>query len=269
MKGGKLNIQGGKIFNTSQADIKKNQGFMFNQHSNNVTRLGLKQLQQRLSITETTSDIIASTTTSIPINATVSDIIKTKDKLLIVNPVTGVATSITASSDVKGTDTTLSIVSSTIYAPTGSFIMFSEDWLNYFVRGGTITLKHTILNSAYKTLDSSPVTLVSGSPGLVMIPIGLTIITDGYVNDDEGNNRTLYLGHSTTTTSGTFWDKLTSFNYRQRNNSTWAMLGEKHSSGKIFNSSISGQPIKLYSSGSFESDDFSLIVYLTYRIDSE
>lgn len=39
--------------------------------------------------------------------------------------------------------------------------------------------------------------------------------------------------------------------------------------GKIFGSSVSGQPIKLYSDGSFESDNFSLTVYLTYRIDSE
>lgn len=266
MKGGKLNIQGGKIFNTSQADIKKNQGFMFNQHSNNVTRLGLKQLQQRLAITETTADIVNATTTSIPINATVNDIIKTKDKLLIVNPVTGVATSITASSDVKGTDTTISIVSATIYAPTGSFIMFSEDWLNYFVRGGTITVKTLINNANYKTLNTSPVTLVSAITGLVMIPVNLLIITSGYVNDDEGNNRTLYCGHGTTQGTGTFWDSIRSFNYRERSNSTWNMTGD---TGKIFGSSVSGQPIKLYSDGSFESDNFSLTVYLTYRIDSE
>lgn len=266
MKGGKLNIQGGKIFNTSQADIKKNQGFMFNQHSNNVTRLGLKQLQQRLAITETTADIVNATTTSIPINATVFDIIKTKDKLLIVNPVTGVATSITASADVKSTDTTLSILSATIYAPTGSFIMFSDDWLNRFVRGGTITVKTLINNTDYKALALSPVTLVSGITGLVMIPVNLLIITSGYVNDDEGNNRTLYCGHSTTTGSGTYWDSIRSFNYRERNNSTWNMTGD---TGKIFGSSVSGQPINLYADGSFESDDFSLTVYLTYRIDSE
>ena len=266
MKGGKLNIQGGKIFNTSQADIKKNQGFMFNQHSNNVTRLGLKQLQQRLAITETTSDIVNATTTSIPINSTGFDIIKSLDRLVIVNPVTGVATNISPSADVKSTESTMSISSTPIYSPSGSFIMFSEHFFNYFVRGGTITVKTLINNANYKTLNTSPTTLVAGVTGQVMIPVNLLIITSGYVNDDEGNNRTLYCGHGTTQGTGTFWDSIRSFNYRERSNSTWNMTGD---TGKIFGSSVSGQPIKLYSDGSFESDDFSLTVYLTYRIDSE
>ena len=266
MKGGKLNIQGGKIFNTSQADIKKNQGFMFNQHSNNVTRLGLKQLQQRLAITETSSDIIASTTSSIPINTVGYDIIKNRDRLVIVNPVTGVSTDINVLADVKSGDTAITIVSTTIYAPAGSFIMFKEDWLNNFIRGGTLTVKKTITNAEYKTLNTSPVTLVSGISGVVLIPVNLLIITSGYVNDDEGNSRYLYCGHSTTTGTGTYWDSIRNFNYRERSNSTWNMTGD---TGKIFGSSVSGQPIKLYSNGSFESDDFSLTVYLTYRFDSE
>ena len=262
----KLNLQKGRSYNQSQKELNKSTSDLFNQHNLNVTRLGLKQLQQRLSITETTADVVNASTTSISINTTGFDIIKNKDRLVIVNPVTGVATNISPTADVKGTDTTMSISSAIIYAPSGSFIMFSDDFLNYFIRGGTITVKTIISNANYKILNTSPTTLVSGVTGQVMIPVNLLIITSGYVNDDEGNNRTLYCGHGTTTGTGTYWDSIRSFNYRERSNSSWNMTGD---TGKIFGSSVSGQPIKLYSDGSFESDDFSLTVYLTYRIDSE
>ena len=264
MKGGKLNLQGNKIVNRSQAEIKKNQGFMYNQHNFNVTRLGLKQLQQRLAITETTSDITG-TVTAIGINTTGFDIIKNADKLIIVNPVTGIGTDVNVTADVKGSDVLIAVASVVLIAPAGSFVMFQEEFLNYFVRGGTITYKTTIANADYKTLNTSPVTLVTGASGLVMIPVNLLIITDGYSTDDESNSRTLFCGHGTGTTAGGYWDNILAFNYRLRNNSTWNMTGD---TAKIYNSSIAGQGINLYSSGSFESDDFTLKVYLTYRIDS-
>ena len=264
MKGGKFNIQGGKIFNKSQGEIKKNQGFMYNQHNANISRLGLRLLQQRLCITETTADI-AGTVTSIGINATSFDIIKNADKLIVVNPVSGVGIDVDVTADVKGTDNSIAVASVVMYAPAGSFVMFREEFMNYFIRGGTITYKTTIANADYKTLFSSPVTLVAGATGLVMIPVNLLIITDGYSSDDEGNNKTLYCGHGTSTTAGRFWDSISSFNYRERANTTWNMTGD---TGKIFASSISGEPIKLYSNGDFESDEFILKVYLTYRIDS-
>ena len=266
MKGGKFNIQGGKIVNQSQAEIKKNQGFMYNQHNANISRLGLRQLQQRICITETTADIVNATTTAISINAIGNDVIKKNDRLVIVNPVTGIATDIVASADVKSSDTSISINTTVIYAPTGSFIMYQEEFLNYYVRGGTITKKITILNAAYKTLNTSPITLVTGVTGMVMIPVNLLIITNGYSSDDEGNDKYLYCGHGTTSTAGRFWDAIRSFNYRVRSNSTWNMTGD---TGQIMNDTISGDGINLYSSGDFESDEFALTVYLTYRIDSE
>tara|TARA_R100000458_G_C8232031_1_gene213448 strand:- start:293 stop:1090 length:798 start_codon:yes stop_codon:yes gene_type:complete len=264
MKAGKLNIQGGKNINVAKRKVASARGFMFNQHNVNISREGLKNLQQRLCITETTADI-AGTVTSIGINTTGYDIIKNLDKLIIVNPVTGVGSDVNVTADVKGSDNLISVASVVLYAPAGSFVMFQEEFLNYFVRGGTITYKTTIANAAYKTLNSVPVTLVSGVTGLVMIPVNLLIITDGYISDDEGNDKYLYCGHGIGILSGTFWDSIRSFNYRERANTTWNMTGD---TGKIFASSVAGEPIKLYSSGAFESDDFSLKVYLTYRIDS-
>lgn len=260
----KLNIGGGKLFNRSQGKLSSFKGFMGNQNNSNVARTGLRNLQQRLTITETSADIIG-TVTAIGINTTGFDIIKNGDKLIIVNPVTGVGTDVNVTADVKGSDSLIAVASVVLYAPAGSFVMFQEEFLNYFVRGGTITYKTTIANADYKTLNTSPVTLVTGASGLVMIPVNLLIITDGYSTDDESNSRTLFCGHGTGTTAGTYWDNILAFNYRLRNNSTWNMTGD---TGKIYNSSIAGQGINLYSSGSFESDDFTLKVYLTYRIDS-
>ena len=265
MKGGKLNIQGGKNINVAKRKVANARSFMFNQHNVNISREGLRNLQQRICITETSADITG-TVTSVGIVAAAKDIIKNGDKLIIVNPVTGVGSDVVARADVKSTDTQITVSSVVLYAPKGSFVMYQEEWLNYFIRGGTITYKTTILNSAYKTLNTSPITLITGVSDLVMIPVNLLIITDGYSWDDEGNNKTLYCGHGTSTSAANFWDSIASFNYRERANTTWNMTGD---TGKIFPSSVSGEPIKLYSSGDFESDDFTLKVYLTYRIDSE
>lgn len=264
MKAGKLNLQGGKNINVAKRKVATAKGYMFNQHNVNVSREGLRNLQQRLTITETTSNI-SGTITSIGINTTGFDIIKNGDKLIIVNPVTGVGVDVNVTADVKGSDNLIAVASVVLYAPAGSFVMFQEEFLNYFVRGGTITYKTTISNADYKTLNTSPVTLVTGSTGLVMIPVNLLIITDGYSTDDEGNSVTLFCGHGTSTSAGQYWDNILAFNFRLRNNSTWNMTGD---TGKIYNTSISGQGINLYSSGAFESDDFTLKVYLTYRIDS-
>lgn len=260
----KLNIGGGKLFNRSQGKLSSFKGFMGNQNNANVTRTGLRNLQQRLTITETSADI-AGTVTSIAINTTGFAIIKNADKLIIVNPVTGVGTDVNVTADVKGSDVSISVASVVIYAPAGSFVMFQEEFLNYFVRGGTITTKKLISNADYKTLNTSPVTLVTGVTGLVMIPVNLLIITDSYSTDDESNNIILYCGHGTSTTAGQYWDNILSFNYRLRKNTTWNMTGD---TGKIYDSSIAGQAINLYSNLAFESDDFTLKVYLTYRIDS-
>ena len=264
MKGGKLNLQGNKIVNRSQAEIKKNQGFMYNQHNFNVTRLGLKQLQQRLAITETTSDITG-TVTSIGINTTGFDIIKNADKLIIVNPVTGVGIDVNVTADVKGSDSLISVASVVLIAPAGSFVMFQEEFLNYFVRGGTITYKTTIANADYKTLNTSPVTLITGASGLVLIPVNLLIRTTDFSSDREDNSFNLYCGHGTSTVSGRYWDSISRFNYRTLGNSTWNMSGK---TGSIEALDIDGKSIKLYSNGNFESSDFGLKVYLTYRIDS-
>ena len=262
MKGGKLNIQGGKNF--AKTKVANSRSNMFNQHNVNVVRSGIRNLQQRIAITETTADI-TSTVTSMGISAVGFNVIKKNDRLIVVNPITGVGADVTASADVKPTDTTISINSVTLFAPSGSYVMFQEEWMNYFIRGGTITSKTIILNAAYKTLSSSPITLVSGVSGIVLIPVNLLIITDGYSSDDEGNNKTLYCGHGTTATPKRLWDSIGSFNYRERSNTTWNMTGD---TGMIMNDSVAGDGINLYSSGDFESNEFTLTVYLTYRIDS-
>ncbi len=101
MKAGKLNIQGGKNINVAKRKVASARGFMFNQHNVNISREGLRNLQQRLCITETTADITG-TVTSIGINTTGYDIIKNLDKLIIVNPVTGVGSDVNVTADVKG-----------------------------------------------------------------------------------------------------------------------------------------------------------------------
>tara|TARA_R100001463_G_scaffold74997_2_gene129040 strand:+ start:7173 stop:7973 length:801 start_codon:yes stop_codon:yes gene_type:complete len=265
MKIGKLNLQGGKNINVAKRKVASAKGFMFNQHNVNISREGIRNLQQRICITETTANIVNATTTAIGINAIGNDVIKKNDRLVIVNPITGVATNIVVTADVKSSDTSISINTTAISSPLGSFIMYQEEFLNYYVRGGTITKKTTIANAAYKTLNTSPITLVTGVTGMVMIPVNLVIITNGYLSDDEGNNNYLYCGHGTTSTAGRFWDTIRSFNYRVRSNSTWNMTGD---TGQIMNDSISGDGINLYSDADFESDEFALTVYLTYRIDS-
>jgi len=265
MKAGKLNIQGGKNINVAKRKVANARSAIFNQHNVNVVRSGIRELQQRVAITELSASV-SGTVTSLSINVTSFDIIKANDKLILVHPVTGVASDIQATEDVKATDTSISIASVTLYSPSGSFIMFQEEFLNYFVRGGTITYKTTIANADYKTLNTSPVTLVAGQTGLVMIPVNLLIITSGYSSDEENNDRYLYCGHSTSTLGGRYWDSIRSFNYRVRSNSTWNMTGD---TGVIHQDSIKGEGINLYAGGSFESDDFSLLVYLTYRIDSD
>ena len=83
MKGGKLNLQKGRSYNQSQKELNKSTSNTFNQHNVNATRLGLKQLQQRLAITTTSADITG-TVTSIGIVATGFATIKRNDELLIV-----------------------------------------------------------------------------------------------------------------------------------------------------------------------------------------
>ena len=138
MKGGKLNIQGGKNINVAKRKVANARSFMFNQHNVNISREGLRNLQQRICITETSADITG-TVTSVGIVAAAKDIIKNGDKLIIVNPVTGVGSDVVARADVKSTDTQITVSSVVLYAPKGSFVMYQEEWLNYFIRGGTIT----------------------------------------------------------------------------------------------------------------------------------
>ena len=131
MKAGKLNLQGGKNINVAKRKVARAKGYMFNQHNVNVSREGLRNLQQRLTITETTSNI-SGTITSIGINTTGFDIIKNGDKLIIVNPVTGVGVDVNVTADVKGSDSLIAVASVVLYAPAGSFVMFQEEFLNYF-----------------------------------------------------------------------------------------------------------------------------------------
>ena len=260
----KLNIAGGKLFNKTQVKLNRFKGFMGNQNNANAARAGIVNKQQRLSITTLSADAIG-TKTAIAINAIGRNIIKNNDKLCVVCPYTGSNIDITVSSDVSSTGTSIPITSADLYCPSGSYIMYQEDFLNYYIRGGTITQQTTIANADYKTLFTSPITLVAGITNMVMIPINLLIITDGYSSDDENNNKNLYCGHGTSITLERYWGRIPSFNYRERSNTTWNMTGD---TGMIMNDSISGDGINLYSNGDFESDDFSLKVYLTYRVDS-
>tara|TARA_B100001094_G_scaffold90714_1_gene86751 strand:- start:2373 stop:3173 length:801 start_codon:yes stop_codon:yes gene_type:complete len=265
MKGGKLNLQKGRSYNQSQKELNKSTSNTFNQHNVNATRLGLKQLQQRLAITTTSADITG-TVTSIGIVATGFATIKRNDELLIVNPVTGASSEVKTDNDVKITDNYISVLSVTLYAPSGSFILFKQSFLNYFIRGGTITYKTTILNAAYKTLGTTPVQLVAGVAGMVMIPINLLIIVGGHVAIRETNNRTLYCAHGTSGAPRNYWDSIRGFNFGMRSNSTWNMRGI---SGCIFETaSVKDLGINLFASGDFANNDYSLNVYLTYRIDS-
>jgi hypothetical protein len=267
MKAGKLNIQGGKNINVAKRKVASARGFMFNQHNVNISREGLKNLQQRLGITTLSADAIG-TKTAIAINAIGKNVINTADELVIVCAVTGVKQSVVASDLVSSTDTSISINSSVLYFAAGDYVMFEEDFLNYYIRGGTITSRTILSNAQYRALNTTPITLATGATGLVLIPVNLVIIAVGYSSDKEDNRHDLYCGHSPTnsTLAAQYWDSIRNFNYRVMSDSTWNMTGD---TGMIQPASIRTLDIKLYSSGDYESADFSLKVYLTYRIDSD
>ena len=134
-----------------------------------------------------------------------------------------------------------------------------------------------LTNSAYRALNSTPLTLLSGVSGKLHIPLNVTIIfTHGGTGADEMTSADLYVGHNATSTIiGNYWASIDRAFYRARNHQLFQLSPGIYGAGSSTNFSRiatkstfndgRGRDLKLYTTANFTSTTNTIKVILYYK----
>tara|TARA_R100000655_G_scaffold31221_1_gene62671 strand:- start:8490 stop:9461 length:972 start_codon:yes stop_codon:yes gene_type:complete len=134
--------------------------------------------------------------------------------------------------------------------------------------------EYTLTNTEYKSLSSSPYTLLAAETGKLHIPLSATIIYNH--GADEMTRADLYIGHNASLTSiGQYWSSLDEAFYRSRDSMLVQLSPGIYSAGagtdyqmipyKALRSTGSGLALKLYTSTNFTSASSYIKVILYYK----
>jgi len=175
--------------------------------------------------------------------------------------------SFTSTSFIKGRDTFRD----------GAFIIFDNKVVTERISNAPQLKRFDLTNSAYKSLNSTPLTLLTGETGKLHIPLNVSIIlVQGGAGADELTSADLYVGHSATSTlRGNFWASIDRAFYRARNNQYYQLSPGIYGAGastdfkniplkSTFNDAI-GRDLKLYTTANFTSTANTIKVILYYK----
>ena len=233
---------------------------------NSITRLSL------------TLKSVTTGTTSINIVAGVEDFsIRKGDEFYIYNNKNFKSIKLTADADLFHSDTTITITATNFkrsdYYPAGSFILPNNKKSIQSISNGIEYKKYTLTNAQYKTLYSSPYTLLAAEAGSIHLPISCYI---QYIHGgDEMVRSNLYIGHNVSTLIGKYWASILNFAYRNRDSMLFQMGASTYGAGlgsdnakiplKINNSDGTNIALKLHSSLNFTSTGSYIKVHLYYK----
>ena len=187
---------------------------------------------------------------------------------------------LTCDSDLLKTDSTITITSTSFVKGTdvfrsGSFIIADQ---NLIVERTSLTpnfKRFSVNNASYRTLNTSPLTLLPAETGVLHLPLSCHI---RYIHGgtDEMARANVFIGHNSgITTSGNFWSSIASLGYR----ATSSMLLEmgagievtsgtnswRHSYSLSSSNDGVGLAVKLYASAGLSSPTNSLDIYFYYK----
>ena len=231
------------------------------------------------SIARTITPVLGGSMISLKIITTgVDSLVKKGDTFYIYNPRTFRYKKLTADQDLNSGDTSIRFTSTTFtrgeYYPTNSYIIADNKQQIKKVNEGVLYKKFTLSNAEYKTLYTSPYTLLTGESNYIHMPITCYI---QYIHGaDEMTRADLYIGHdSGTTTIGEYWGSVNEAFYRHRNAvllqigaSTYSAGSSGNYIGTVYKSSSDdarADDLTLYTTADYTSASSYIIVHLWYQ----
>ena len=146
------------------------------------------------------------------------------------------------------------------YALSWNDTLEQTDW-RAIPDSGAKTDKIDITSAQYQALGSTPITLVAApGSGKVIIPVSIYIYARR--TSTETSSRDLYLGDTTSTSSGGYYTYIRDFMNNETGSRTYIAPPTK---GEIAQGSLANRRLQLYSNGAFNGL-IELTVYVTYQI---
>ena len=189
---------------------------------------------------------------------------------------------LTANADLMHSSTILSFTSTSFIRGRdtfrdGAYIIFDNKVVAERVSNAPQLKRFDLTNSAYRALNSTPLTLLSGEAGKLHIPLNVSIIlVHGGTGADEMTIADLYVGHNATSTiAGNFWASMDRAFYRARNNQYFQLSPGIYGAGastdfsriatkSVFSDAV-GRDLKLYTTTNFTSSTNTIKVILYYK----
>ena len=215
---------------------------------------------------------------SITINAAQYDrMLKKGDTFYLVNRKSFNMKKLMCDNDLLNGITTLSITSTAFtkadWFPLGSFIVADNKKSVEVVSNAPLFKKISLTNTEYKSLNTSPFTLLSAETGVLKIPLNIAV---RYIHGaDEMTRAKIYIGHNSPQYFvGTYWASIDNAFYRGRDNqllnfgsesygaestSKYKFTNIKSSSNDAF-----GLALKLYANTDFTSASSTIEIYINY-----
>ena len=146
------------------------------------------------------------------------------------------------------------------YALSWNDTLQQTDW-RAIPDSGAITVKIDITPTEYQALGGTPIVLID-APGASKVIIPISVYMYANRTTTETNRVSLYLGDTTSTTSGAYYTYIRDFMLNESGSRTYIAPPTK---GEISQGSLANRRLQLYSSGTFHGD-IDLTVYVTYQI---
>jgi hypothetical protein len=125
------------------------------------------------------------------------------------------------------------------------------------------TVTSSLDNAAVQALNVTPLDLFNPGAGFIVIPIAVTIVTT-YASATESSNFNMYLGYTSGQTL-VYWDYVSRFMGSITTSSSWVFSGGNSQAKGVCTTSISGLPLKMWSSGAFNGG-WTCDVYATVSV---
>lgn len=153
-----------------------------------------------------------------------------------------------------------------ITIPIGSTLsVLTYDLSNVITGGSSVAAPQTdkidLTSAQYQALGGTPITLIAApGTGKVIVPISIYIYARR--TSTETSSRDLYIGDTTSTSSGSYYTYIRDFMNNETGNRTYVAPPTK---GEIAQGTLANRRLQIYSNGTLNGD-IALTVYVTYQI---
>ena len=150
--------------------------------------------------------------------------------------------------------------------PIGSTLsVLTYDLSNVITGGSSVAAPQTdkidLTSAQYQALGGTPITLVAApGTGKVIVPISIYIYARR--TSTETSSRDLYIGDTTSTSSGNYYTYIRDFMNNETGHRTYVAPPTK---GEIAQGTLANRRLQIYSNGTLNGD-IALTVYVTYQI---